>query len=318
MTERIIAGSIILALAGGAIGEANCRAAATDGQIDVITEASGARAIGRVRAALNGAIGPQPTPAPLVTPNPTPIRYRDRLYSDAQVVFNTKVTYKPGLWYETYVPPDSDAEPKRVLLVMLPGGSFRGADPRDMRPYAVAFAARGYVVVTPNYTTWTTPPSMDDACKTTQADINDLISFLRTNKVAHYRFDPARIIPWGFSAGSMTAAWLEYKNDDVGLAPAGLGAVLLDGYNVTVNDLKAGDPPFIMFYTPSDRGGPRLGLQALLARATALGISYEATELQIRHVDMIHSATVINRVIDATATFLYEKVLAAPASAQPR
>lgn len=105
---------------------------------------------------------------------------------------------------DVYVPREAAAQP-RPVVVFFYGGSWKGGSRESYLFVAEALAARGFVVVIPDYRVFPEvryPGFVEDAAS----------AFAWTHReIARYRGDPGKIFVMGHSAGAQIATMLAYN-----------------------------------------------------------------------------------------------------------
>lgn len=240
---------------------------------------------------------------------------RDKVLSATSIIETSRLTYSQGtdqdaaysLSMNVHRPPTSDTVTSRPFI------SYVG----NMEAYAREFAERGHVGVVAEYRlTRTRNPAAGTlkAAQAGQVDANAAVQYLKDH-AADYGLDVGKALIGGFSAGGIISAWVGYKYDDVGLnaAPV-IGIVLLDGRNILPSDLRTADRPFILIRSsaPSLDDVGDVQLNALLARATAMGIEHQVSTIPNTVHLSLGQTPYIPPISAIVATFLYQSVLGGP------
>lgn len=193
----------------------------------------------------------------------TPQRYLDEVFPDITVnrgiPFATVTTYvdkEQTLLLDMYQP-DLDTSELRPALVWMGGGSFRDVRRSSMGNWTTRSARRGYVAITIDYRVrpdldLTKLQEVESAAHDAMHDAQAAVRWLRENAET-YRIDPNRIMVGGYSAGALTALYVNFGEnlaDDEGPNPgypSGVnGAISLAG--IVGEEPVPGDPPIIMFH----------------------------------------------------------------------
>jgi acetyl esterase/lipase len=136
-----------------------------------------------------------------VFPQPT-VPFADGVTALPDIEYSNLMGYRP-LLLDLYMPKAGVTHP---LVIWIHGGGWSRGDSRGNGaitnfPAALAeLAARGYVVASVNYRL-----SGEAKFPAQIQDVNAAIAYLKTNS-SRYRFDPARVLLWGGSAGGHLAA----------------------------------------------------------------------------------------------------------------
>lgn len=283
---------------------------------------------------------PTPSSAPLPTPLPTPVgtptpvgaapapapvpgRYQDKIFPKNDLVVTQEVRYRKvsdqygsfTLHMDIYQPPLADTIKNRPVIVWIHGGNFTSGNREQMQLHAEEFAQRGYVAASIDYRklrSISKSYSPQVAASAAQADAQVALDYLKQN-AQKFRIDPSLAFVGGFSSGSITAGYVGYKYEDLGLSASPVkGVVLLDGYLITAADFRTGDPPFILVQSGTATGGRDADLSllpALLAGADSVGIIYDAVQIpKTSHSDLFNT-TFVPQIAGEAAKFLYEEVL---------
>jgi carboxylesterase type B len=198
-------------------------------------------------------------------PGSAPQRYRDAIYTAAQVVKTADVTYGSAedlshttitLKLDVYAPPASDRVTRRPAVVWIHGGSFRSGDKTspEIVDEATTFAQKGYVNFSINYRL--EPPGCPPitatciaAIQEAMADGQTAIAWVRTH-ASTYGVDTSRIAVAGTSAGAITAAHVGYLTSETP-ASAVRAAVSLSGADF-FGPIGPGDAPALFFHGTAD------------------------------------------------------------------
>jgi len=116
-----------------------------------------------------------------------------------------EVRYGPGerATLDVYRPSEGGA-PVRGLVVFVHGGRWSYGDKRQYRFVAAGLAARGFVVMVPNYRLYPAVRMAEAA-----ADVASAVAFAEKT-AARYGADPASLVMMGHSAGAHLAALVTY------------------------------------------------------------------------------------------------------------
>jgi len=200
-------------------------------------------------------------------PGAAPLRYREQIYSLAQVAKTTDVTYGSAqnlsnqtvtLKLDVYTPPASDPVTKRPAIVWIHGGSFSSGNKTspELVDEAQSFAREGYVNVSIDYrlepggcSASTPTANCVKAIAEATADGQTAVTWLRSH-ASTYGVDPDRIAVGGSSAGAITAAQIGYATSETPAA-AVRAAVSLSGANI-LSTVSAGDAPALFFHGTAD------------------------------------------------------------------
>ena len=230
--------------------------------------------------------GPSPSPPPACAPG----QYVNEGFPGATVtggVLYSSVVDAFGvhnLRMDIYQP-QGDTARSRPALVWVFGGNFQTGSRAQLADYATEFARRGYVTAAIDYRllkAYEPHAPLAMALEVAQSDAQAAIRYLRVH-AAQLGIDPGRIAIGGWSAGSLTAFAVGYNYEFTGdntdnSGPSQSVAVVLglDGFLTTPAEMRANDPPFILFRgaLSKDDDNP-LALPALIAQAQALAIPYE-------------------------------------------
>jgi len=196
-----------------------------------------------------------------------PVRYRDQIYSLAQVVKTSDVTYGSAqnlsnqtvtLKLDVYAPPASDPVTKRPAIIWIHGGSFSGGDKTspELVDESQSFAREGYMNFSINYrlepggcSASAPTGNCVKAIQEATADGQTAVTWLRSH-ASTYGVDPYRIAVGGSSAGAITAAQIGYATSETP-ASAVRAAVSLSGANL-LSTVSAGDAPALFFHGTAD------------------------------------------------------------------
>jgi carboxylesterase type B len=196
-----------------------------------------------------------------------PLRYRDALFTPAQVVKTTDVTYGSAkdlsqttvtLKLDVYAPPASDHVTQRPAVVWIHGGSFSSGDKTspEIVDEATTSAQEGFVDFSINYrlepggcSAAAPTASCISAIQEATADGQTAVAWVRTH-ASTYGVDPSRIAVAGTSAGAITAAQVGYLTSETP-ASAVRAAVSLSGADLLA-PITAGDAPALFFHGTAD------------------------------------------------------------------
>lgn len=193
--------------------------------------------------------------------------------------------------------PGNDPSPSRPAIVWVFGGNFQTGNRNQLAEYAVEFARRGYVTAAIDYRllkSYDPGVPFARALEAAQSDAQAAVRYLRAHAES-LAIDPGRIAIGGWSAGSLTAFAVGYNyeftgdNTDNGGFAQGVEAVFgLDGFLAAPGQMRANDPPFILFRSEQPGEDDPNALSALLAQAQALGIPHEVHVIPgTTHADLI-------------------------------
>jgi acetyl esterase/lipase len=177
--------------------------------------------------------------------------------------------------------PENDPEPLRAVVIWVHGGTFTGGDKSDLILLGEDFASRGYVLVAPNYRL--KRPSggqtLDPAYGA--GDIASCVRWLRANAVT-YRIDPDRIMLGGSSSGAINVLAAGYDDLVIGLNMNHWGyssdvqaVVECSGKLMRVDEMEAGEPPFLIVHGLLDPAIPISNAVDLADQADLVGITHE-------------------------------------------
>ncbi len=159
------------------------------------------------------------------------------------------------LLLDLYRPPTRVPGP-HPAMVWLHGGGFVTGHRSSMRPYAEAFARKGWVAVTidyrlaePNGQDWfpaftLTDPDLRAAATVAREDGQRAVRWLRA-RAAELGIDPQRIAVGGYSAGAIAALEVAYHPDPTA---AVTGVIAIAGGALDPAAIPAGVPPALLFH----------------------------------------------------------------------
>jgi acetyl esterase/lipase len=193
--------------------------------------------------------------------------------------------------------PGNDPSPSRPAIVWVFGGNFQTGNRIQLAEYALAYARRGYVAATIDYRllkSYDPRVPLARALEAAQSDAQAAVRYLRAHAV-QLAIDPARVAIGGWSAGSLTAFAVGYNyeftgdnTDNAGFPHTAAVVIGLDGFLGTPGQMRANDPPFILFRSETPAPDDPNALPALLARAQALDIPYDVSVVPgTEHADLI-------------------------------
>jgi carboxylesterase type B len=203
----------------------------------------------------------------IVPPGTAPQRYRDPVFTAAQIAKTSNVTYGSAqnlsnqtvtLKLDVWTPPASDTVTKRPAIVWIHGGSFRDGDKTspELLDEMTTFTQKGFVNLSINYrlepggcSAGGVTASCIGAIQEATQDGQTAVAWLRDHAVT-YGVDTTRIAVAGTSAGAITAAQVGYLTSETP-ASAGRAAVALSGANIFSN-VTAGDAPALFFHGTGD------------------------------------------------------------------
>ncbi len=248
-------------------------------------------------------------------------RYLDEIFSDVEIT--SDITYGQSATYDgqtmiltlyLYQPAGDDAS-VRAAIVWIHGGHFTHGDKTD-DPFVTLptkFAKRGYVCISINYrivsdTEFAANPV--PAMMNAMYDSKAAVRWLRAN-AEEYSIDTDRIAIGGGSAGGYTALHVAYYQDDEGTSgnpgyPSNVNCVAeLWGGMANYNKMETGEPPLLIIHGTADTVVPYTEAEKLVARAEAVGITYELHTLD----GVGHAAwQYIEDYIDWIAPFFYNNL----------
>mgnify|MGYP002639481488 CR=1 FL=1 len=220
--------------------------------------------------------------------NPPPgVRYVDSMFESTVTtdisygtVYNPSFQTMETLELDLYEP-ENDPDPLRAVVIWVHGGTFTSGDKSDLILLGEDFASRGYVLVTPNYRL--KRPSggqtLDPAYGA--SDVASCVRWLRANAVT-YRIDPDRIMLGGSSSGGINVLAAGYDDLVVGLNMNHWGyssdvqaVVECSGKLLRLDQMEAGDPPFLIVHGLLDPVIPICNAVDLVDRADAMRITTE-------------------------------------------
>jgi acetyl esterase/lipase len=260
----------------------------------------------------------------ITPPGPSPLRYRDEVFSDVAVT--NGVSYGAAvdqqgvtqdLKLDVYQPA-GDTNAKRPAIVWVHGGGFSGGNRTsgEIVFQANAMAKKGYVNVSITYRLYPQGCSASSggsqagciqAITDAQHDAQAAVRFLRKN-AATYGIDTNRIAIAGTSAGAITALNVGANADDPGtsgnpgFSSAVKGAVSLSGAKLLGPPQSAGDAASLQFHGTVDPLVPYQWAVNTLNEATAAGlVAYLTTYPGEGHVPFNH----YEEIVAQTTNFLY-------------
>ena len=184
---------------------------------------------------------------------------------------------------------------QRPGFIVIHGGGFTGGSRQmsDLVQLCNEMAARGYVCISIDYRLAGSQPVISsefqqffqeigggDTARNIAAAVEDGVKAYRwlVAGAASLKLDVSRIALGGGSAGSVTSLFMAYSIDDHGVTDLPDIRVLMDlwgGLYGAVGNMEAGEPPLIIVHGEQDQTVPFTEAQALVSRATAVGIPYE-------------------------------------------
>jgi dienelactone hydrolase len=205
-------------------------------------------------------------------PGPSPLRYRDQVFTSVSVTRDIAYGSAPDANGNTVVltldlyQPAGDAQTGRPALAFVHGGSFSGGDKASgVSPdLASTFAKLGYVTVSINYRLISQAcggsnirPECIVAALNAQHDAQAAVRWLRVNADT-YGIDPTRIGIGGESAGGITATLVGVHSEDPGDSgnpgpSSGVGGFMsISGGLPQGAFAGAGDAPGLLFHGTAD------------------------------------------------------------------
>jgi acetyl esterase/lipase len=203
------------------------------------------------------------------------------------------------LLLDLYEPTGFGVPALRPAFVIIHGGGFTEGSrlQAELVTLATELASRGYVCISIDYRLEGQAPTISQEFQPMLLELGGhspdpsvvaIIAALEDAVKAHrwlvqnagaYQVDPTRIAVGGGSAGAVTALNMAYTLDDHGIIdlPAIGAAVDLWGgiYPAPVTDMETGEPPLIIIHGEEDPVAPFALAEALVARATAVGVPFE-------------------------------------------
>jgi acetyl esterase/lipase len=222
-------------------------------------------------------------------------RYRDEVF--AAVAVTADIAYGRAvdehgemetLRLDLYQPA-GDTEAARPAFVWIHGGGFSSGDKASLFEAMLAgrFARRGYVVASINYRLregeyygfGVGDPRLPQVIADAQHDAQAAVRWLRANAAA-YRVDAGRIAVGGFSAGAITALYVNYNSTDPGQSgnagyPSNTSACVDVAGGMDVALMEAGEPPVLVVHGTADTTVPYAGSLEIVARAQEAGVTAE-------------------------------------------
>jgi len=258
-------------------------------------------------------------------------RYRDEVF--ASVAVTADIAYGQAvdehgemetLRLDLYEPA-GDTEAARPAFVWIHGGGFSSGDKASLFEAMLAgrFARRGYVVASINYRLregeyygfGVGDPRLPQVIADAQHDAQAAVRWLRAN-AATYRIDAGRIAVGGFSAGAITALYVNYNSADPGQSgnpgyPSNTSACVDVAGGMDVALMEAGEPPVLVVHGTADTTVPYSGALDIVARAQEVGVTAEFHPVEgAGH--LVRSADA-EGIIGLMSDFLYRYVAPQPA-----
>jgi acetyl esterase/lipase len=259
-------------------------------------------------------------------------RYRDEIFASAAVTAD--IAYGRAvdehdemetLRLDLYEPA-GDTEAARPAFVWIHGGGFSSGDKASLFEAMLAgrFARRGYVVASINYRLregeyygfGVGDPRLPQVIADAQHDAQAAVRWLRAN-AATYRIDAGRIAVGGFSAGAITALYVNYNSADPGQSgnpgyPSNTSACVDVAGGMDVALMEAGEPPVLVMHGTADTTVPYQGALEIVARAQAVGVTVDFYPVEgAGH--LVWSAADAEQIIGWMSDFLYHYVAPQPA-----
>ena len=258
-------------------------------------------------------------------------RYRDEVF--ASVAITADIAYGQAvdehgemetLRLDLYEP-TGDTEAARPAFVWIHGGGFSNGDKASLFEAMLAgrFARRGYVVASINYRLregeyygfGVGDPRLPQVIADAQHDAQAAVRWLRANAAA-YRVDAGRVAVGGFSAGAITALYVNYNSADPGQSgnagyPSNTSACVDVAGGMDVTLMGAGEPPVLVVHGTADTTVPYSGALDIVARAQEAGVTAEFHPVEgAGH--LVWSADA-EQIIGWMSDFLYRYVAPQPA-----
>ncbi len=228
----------------------------------------------------------------ITTASTTPVRYRDSVFANVDslpnIFYRTAQNYDrlENLNCDVYMPA-GDTVTKRACIIFIHGGAWKRNPENSLgtrkgeRRICLAYAKRGYVVITPSYrlgidfkprqSSADSIRKLHETVYRATQDIRALVRFVKKNAL-YANIDTNKIFIGGGSAGAGAAIHATYLDqDEIGNMIAELGPLdgtgIYDhpGYSKKVkgviniagaihdkNYIDAGDPPMISSYGTED------------------------------------------------------------------
>ena len=255
------------------------------------------------------------------------------------VVFASKPAGSPvsnmDLALELYEPGGVSVPENRPAVILIHGGGFVSGNRFNSRLIEMCerMARRGYSCVSIDYRLQGDAPVVDASFQA----IADLFSVLGpgdprgpavaaaaedgwaayewlVNNAVTLNIDVDRIAVGGSSAGAVTALYLGYGLEEIGVAPANTFAAVFDMWGAFLGPdtyIMSGDAPLLITHGDADTTVPVEAANALVTRAEAIGLEFERHILpgvghgyDIFSVLVTPTETMFDRVVD----FFYEHV----------
>lgn len=187
-----------------------------------------------------------------------------------------------SLKLDAYIPAGDGPFP---AIVLIHGGGFKVGDKGgNMGALGRYLSARGIACFDIQYRLEgdkpTTPgrTSMARAMAAAVEDAGSALSWVTDNAKA-YKVDPKRLAIGGSSAGSITALLSTY-GENRSKVPVNCVVNLWGSMYLQVNEMKKGDPPFILIHGENDTTVPFRYGEQLMKRADEVGVRYEKFVLE--------------------------------------
>ena len=259
-------------------------------------------------------------------------RYRDEVFTSAAITAD--IAYGQAvdehgemetLRLDLYEP-TGDTEAARPAFVWIHGGGFSSGDKASLFEAMLAgrFARRGYVVASINYRLregeyygfGVGDPRLPQVIADAQHDAQTAVRWLRANAAA-YRVDAGRVAVGGFSAGAITALYVNYNSADPGQSgnagyPSNTSACVDVAGGIDVALMEAGEPPVLVVHGTADTTVPYSGALDIVARAQAVGVTADFHPLEgVGH--LVWDAADTEHIFGWMSDFLYRYVAPQPA-----
>jgi acetyl esterase/lipase len=250
---------------------------------------------------------------------PPGVRYVDSLFESTVTtdisygtVYNPSFQAMETLELDLYEP-ENDPEPLRAVVIWVHGGTFTQGDKSDLVLLGEDFASRGYVLVAPNYRLKRPSGGQTIDPAYGAGDVASCVRWLRANATT-YRIDPDRIMLAGSSSGAINVLAAAYDDLVIGLnmnhwgySSAVQGVVECSGKLMRLDEMEAGEPPFLIVHGRLDPAIPISNAQDLADRADLVGITHEQLIFPNAGHAVLNSHCAI--IIPTAIDFFYRNVI---------